>query len=248
MRRSAARDILAAVSEVIWPRTCHVCGAVLPSHTDYICSACMAELPRLGFCAEDAHGAPVSLTAERLAACGRDVRAFSWMDYTRHSPYAGLLHDIKYRGCSRLARHLGRTMALDLLPTGFFNGVDVLVPVPLHFMHRIRRGYNQSEMLARGVADILDVPVINPLRARKHRSQTRLSDTRRLDNVKGVYRPDKGHPLFAPGLTAWNHVLLIDDVCTTGATLCEVAGALTSGRANLRISVLTLALTRKSGG
>lgn len=236
-------EVVAALSELVWPRTCHVCGRVLPAHAEFMCSACMAGLPRI-----PAGTGGVSVTAERLAGCDPALNAASWMDYARHSPYARLLHDIKYRGCTRLARHLGRTMALDLLPTGFFSGVDVIVPVPLHSLHRLRRGYNQSEMLARGVGEITGLPVTEALRARRHRSQTRLSDEQRHRNVQGVYRPRPDNELFTPGSTTWRHVLVIDDVCTTGATLTQAIEALRRGRADLQVSVLTLALTRRQQG
>lgn len=167
------------------------------------------------------------------------------MAYSRHSPYAGLLHDIKYRGCSRLARHLGHLMALDLLPTGFFNGVDALVPVPLPMTRRMRRGYNQSEMLARGVAEVLHVPTMDALRALPHRTQTRLSHEQRRKNVQGVYRPRLTHPLFTAG-AAWRHAVVIDDVCTTGATLSQAISALRQARPGLQVSVLALALADKA--
>lgn len=240
------KEALYGAGELIWPRTCHVCGSTLPAHARYLCSGCLTGLPLLPQSDFDTAEGAGSALAARLSGYASPLRATAWMAYSRHSPYAGLLHDIKYRGCSRLARHLGHLMALDLLPTGFFNGVDALVPVPLPLTRRLRRGYNQSEMLARGVAEVLNVPTMDALRARPHRTQTRLSQEQRRKNVQGVYRPRPSHPLFTAGPASWRHVAVIDDVCTTGATLSQAISALRQARPGLQVSALALALADKA--
>lgn len=238
-------ETLYGAVELIWPRTCHVCGSTLPAHAKYLCSACLTGLPLLPQSDFDTAEGTGSALAARLSGYASPLRATAWMAYSRHSAYAGLLHDIKYRGCSRLARHLGHLMAMDLLPTGFFNGVDALVPVPLPMTRRLHRGYNQSEMLARGVAEVLNVPTMDALRALPHRTQTRLSHEQRRKNVQGVYRPRPTHPLFTCGAATWRHVVVIDDVCTTGATLSQAILALRQSRPDLQVSVLALALADK---
>ena len=233
---------LGSLSELIWPRTCHVCGCNLPEHSRYLCTVCEASLPRLPLFTPSAPAGGVSVIEERTGAFHGLVNAFSWISYSRHSPYAVLLHDIRYRGCRRLCRHLGRLMARELRPTGFFNGIDCLVPVPLHYLHRMRRGYNQAEQLALGVSDVTGIPAIDPLKAAAHRTQTRLSGHERRENVRGIYRAKTTHPLFTDPTRTWEHLCVVDDVCTTGSTLLETAGALTASRHDLHISFLTLAL------
>lgn len=239
-------EALYGAGELIWPRTCHVCGCALPAHARYLCSACLTGIPRLPQSENGISEGTASALEARLSGYASPLRATAWMAYSRHSPYAGLLHDIKYRGCSRLARHLGHLMAMDLLPTGFFNGVDALVPVPLPLARRLRRGYNQSEMLARGVAEVLNVPTMDALRALPHRTQTRLSHDQRRKNVQGVYRPHGSHPLFTSVPATWRHVVVIDDVCTTGATLSQAILALRQSRPDLQVSALALALADKA--
>lgn len=235
-------NLLHGIMDLIIPRTCNVCGNPLPSHSDFLCSYCMTNLPRVPLPAAGAADSP-TITEQRLAGCRGLVRAASWLFYSRHLESTVLLADIKYRGCSRLARFLGQSMTLDLIPTGLFNDVDCIVPVPLHYFRQMQRGYNQSEMLARGVADILHLPVEQPLKARRHASQTRVHSDKRMKNVQGVYAARSGHPLLTTEPDSYRHILLIDDVCTTGATLTQVAETLMAAGKDLRISVLTLALT-----
>jgi ComF family protein len=122
---------------------------------------------------------------------------------------------------------------------GFFDGVDVLLPVPLSRKRLRQRGYNQSEQLARGVSDITHLPVITKVLKRKHfrQSQTQLNRLGRQENVADMFELRDG------SLLVGRHVLLIDDVCTTGATLLACMDAL-KGIPGIRFSVLTLGFTK----
>lgn len=234
-------EIPAAVGELIWPRTCHSCGVPLSAHQHFICDVCMASLPRVPYGGKEEGSLHINDTEGRLAACRALVKAGSWIYYGRHEPSSQLLQDMKYRGCRRLARHLGRLMAAELETTGIFQGADCIVPVPLHFMRRLKRGYNQSRVLAEGVSEITGLPVIDALLARRHTSQTHMTYARRLTNVRGIYSINPRSPLARDG-AKYKHILLLDDVCTTGSTLLNCADALTAARPDIRISALTLAL------
>lgn len=169
-------------------------------------------------------------------------RCAALMYYRPGSESARLLDHIKYRGCSRLAVYLGEMMAREAHAAGMLSGVDYIVPVPLHPLRRIKRGYNQSLMLARGISHMSGIPVAQMARCRYHRSQTTLSSIQRSKNVKDVFSLSKtGRRIIT--LPHPSTLLLVDDVCTTGATLSSMAKAIVKIRANVNLRILTFAVT-----
>lgn len=132
---------------------------------------------------------------------------------------------------------MGRCMASELLPSGFFEGVDVLLPVPLHRKRQRKRGYNQSEWIARGVAAVVGLPVCTAAveRTANTDTQTHKSAFERWQNVEGIFE------IRQPEVLEGKHVLIIDDVLTTGATTVGCASCLLQVK-GVRISVLTLAM------
>ncbi len=158
--------------------------------------------------------------------------------YSRGSELAVLMHDLKYHRFPGLARYLGEVVATELLPTGFLSDIDVMVPVPMHPLKQARRGYNQTIEIARGISRVTSIEVAQNLRAVKsHRTQTSMTLEQRLKNTQGVFGVRRPDELDGKG------VLLIDDVCTTGATLSAAATALTEACPNIELSLLTLGVT-----
>ena len=144
---------------------------------------------------------------------------------------------MKYYGRYRLCEKMGKLMAHELLPTGFFEGIDGIVPVPLHKSRLRERGYNQSALLAKGLSGELKIPVWEKalVRMRNNATQTHKSAFERWQNADRLFQPAKD----ACRLEG-KHVLLVDDVLTTGATLVACADALSEIK-DIRISVITLA-------
>lgn len=174
---------------------------------------------------------------ERFAGRFPFERATGHFIYTRDSSIAQLIQDMKYRHFPSIGQMLGELVARELFSTGFFSDSDVIVPVPMHFIKQARRGYNQVERIAQGISSVVQIPVSPALKAiRSHRTQTSMTPEQRLVNTAGLFaaaRPSdlKGH-----------HVLLVDDVCTTGATLTSAAETIwTASPASL--TILTLAVT-----
>jgi ComF family protein len=134
---------------------------------------------------------------------------------------------------------MGRVMANELQTADFFSDIDVLLPVPLASKRLRQRGYNQSEQLAKGISDITHLPIVTKALRRKHfqQSQTTLNRWQRQENVTDTFQLKEEH------LLQGKHVLLIDDICTTGATLIACANALKDIE-DIRISVLTLGFTK----
>lgn len=164
-------------------------------------------------------------------------RAAAYFTYRREGFQSALIHEMKYRGSPAIGRQLAREFARQLSVEGFFEGIDALAPVPLNFWRHCRRGYNQSAYIAAGIADVTGLPVIDALRAGRHGSQTRLGAVERRMALTDVYSVRKG------GLDGVGHLLLVDDICTTGATLYACAEAACKENPHIRISALVLAST-----
>lgn len=128
-------------------------------------------------------------------------------------------------------------------PSGVFDDLDAIVPVPLHWLRQIRRGYNQSERLAQGISRICHVPVWQPAIAGRHRTQTALAADARRRNVTGIFQMKKHAADHWRELNRPPRLLLVDDVCTTGATLSSLAETLTQALPGVRLRILTLAVT-----
>lgn len=163
-------------------------------------------------------------------------RATSYFLYHKGSNFRHILHLLKYEGRSDIGRTMGRFIAEEIAKSGFFDGIDAIVPVPLHPRKQRARGYNQSECLASGIADVTGIELdIQAVKRWVHSpTQTRKSVYERWENVAGIFRVD--HPERYAG----KHILLVDDVLTTGSTVTACADAF-AGVEDLRISVLTLA-------
>ena len=212
---------------------CAGCGAPLVRGERWLCTVCRTALPRLRL-DDGADG----LLRERLAVRGVDVRhVVCWTVYAHGSTVGRLVREGKYRGARRVFVELGRMMGADVRRRCPDVRPDVLLPVPMHWFKRLRRGYNQSEVLARELGRALEVPVGDNLRATVwRRTQTRLGAAERsrlADDVFGV-----AHPGEVRGL----HVGVVDDILTTGGTLTAAIGALARAGVGV-VSVLTLAVT-----
>ena len=165
-------------------------------------------------------------------------KATAWFFYTHGSPYAHMIHQFKYHGRKKLAFALGQLMASEIMPNSFFNGIDCIVPVPLHKEKERRRGYNQSEWISLGIAKTTGLVVINNVleRTSPTTTQTKKSARERFDNMKNVFK------IKDTSVLANKHVLLVDDVMTTSATLTACADAFQEVK-GIKFSILTLALS-----
>lgn len=224
--------IFRAVAAAVAPAECHVCGAALSVAEEWVCSGCLSRLTPLKYFPGSNNPLVIKLYG-RL----RFEEAAAGYVYEPGGRIAALIQDFKYRDFPGLAEFMGRLVARHLVASAFFSDVEVVVPVPIHWTRRLRRGYNQAEQFARGVCREAGLEVADVLRARFHASQTTRTHEQRAANARGKYRCV--NPMAVKG----RHVLLVDDVCTTGATVISAAEALRSELPDLRISVLTLACT-----
>lgn len=218
--------------ELFFPRYCVLCGNRLMKGEECMCVKCFTGLPRTRM-----H--PIASNAMEKEFWGKlpIERANSLLYYAKGGDVRKLLYEVKYYGNDRLALFLGKCVAMEFQPSNFFQDVDCILPVPLHEKKKKKRGYNQSEMIAKGISMVTGIPLSGNLlkRIRYTETQTRKRSYERWLNVQNVFE------CISPEALEGKHVLLVDDVMTTGATIVACADAL-SEIPRIRISVLTLAL------
>lgn len=223
------RDLL----RIIFPEVCEVCGRSLVKGEKVMCLHCDVSMPRTLV-----HNDEFNVIHRRLAGSTPIDRAAGMFYYYRESEYARLIHVAKYNSRPIVARQLAEMYACELKPDGFFDGIDVILPVPLHKLKLIRRGYNQSEEIAQGLSAVTGIMVGDNLVAlRGHSTQTKKNSYSRWVNAQGVYAVERGDEFEG------KHVLVVDDVITTGATLLACCEAIHRVAPTARISVLSLAVT-----
>ncbi|MBE6288323.1 MAG: ComF family protein [Mediterranea massiliensis] len=223
---------LESLLHLFFPQRCAVCGTLLREGEEAICLHCNIDMPRTGYHLQE--GNPV----ERLFWGKIPIeRATSYFHYAKGSDFKQILWKFKYKNHRQLALQMGRLMAAELGNSSFFQEIDVLVPVPLHPHKRRQRGYNQSELLAKGISEVTGIPLdtVSLVRRKYTETQTRKSPYERWENVSGIFY------LQHPDKLIGKHLLLIDDVLTTASTITACADALVDIE-GVRISVLTLAV------
>ena len=179
----------------------------------------------------------------RCPVCGGKMPPGS-LYFIPGSGWRELIHRFKYDGAWRLARDMGVWYGHCLADSGLYDTVDRIVPVPLHWRKRLRRGYNQAEYLAEGIARALraEVDRHSVRRIRNNPAQALHRHAERWDNVEGIFA------VRCPERLAGHHLLLVDDVLTTGATLLSCAETILRAAPDCRLSVAVLAVPQREFG
>lgn len=232
-------SILSDLGALLFPPRCPVCGEELHDGEETFCTVCRIRVPLTGFC-----GKAANPLAERLRAEFPVEQASAFLWYVAGSGWQRAVHDLKYRGRWRTARELGRWYGTHLAESGLYAGAECVVPVPLHPRRLAYRGYNQADYAARGIAERLGIPAVsNALgRLRDNPSQTTRSSAERWENVRDLFAVRR------PELLAGRHLLLVDDVVTTGSTLLSCTEAILKALPDCRISIAALALSERRFG
>ncbi|MBR1838737.1 MAG: ComF family protein [Bacteroidaceae bacterium] len=228
-----------AVLDILFPRRCWLCARTLGRNEDRVCTVCHTGLPlaRLDAMADNA---VTRLFYDVRGTC----RATAYLAYRYDNAAYRLIHRLKYGNRPAIGEYIGERMGYALLQTPFFDGIDMLIPVPLSKEKKRLRGFNQSDYLAKGLSRVTGIPMRTDIvqRVVNNPTQTNLDAQQRRANVEGIFAVNAewakqykqaGHkPL---------HILLIDDVITTGATLHSLAATL-SEVGDMQLSYLGAAL------
>ena len=221
---------------LIYPRLCHACGQSLYLNEEVLCTRCLYQLPQThshlqkGNSVEKVFWGRFQITS----ACARYY-------FRRETKVQHLLHQFKYKKAPEIGTYIGRIYGAELHKSPLFNSIDVIIPVPLHKSKLLKRGYNQAAVFAHGLSIGMRVPVDEQSLTRIYasESQTRKTRIRRWENVKTIFAINN-----APQLEG-KHILLVDDVVTTGATIEACARKLLEIK-DIRISVAAIAVAGKA--
>lgn len=220
---------------LISPKQCVMCGCRLAASEDVICTSCNIDLPRTNFSAKPYDNDMAKLFWGRIPI----ERAAALFYYRAHSDASRIIYSMKYFDHPEVGELMGRMAAVEFASNGFFDGIDVVVPVPLARKRQRERGYNQSLEIARGVGEITKLPVDGKAVRRKSfkGSQTKMDRWQRNDNVRDVFMLKHGEGL------AGKHILIVDDVVTTGATVISCAEEIMKC-GDVKFSVMSLGFTK----
>ncbi len=223
------------IFNLIAPRACVVCGRRLAVGENVICTICNIHLPRTRF-----HKIPYDNRMARFFWGQIPVmRATAFFYYEPHSEVCRIIYSMKYLGHPEDGEIMGRMFAGEIKDDGFFEGIDLIVPVPLAKKRMRARGYNQSMEIAQGVSQITGIPVCDDVVIRKtfKSSQTKMNRWQRVDNVEDAFELKK------PEKIRGKHLLMVDDVVTTGSTIISCAKEMMKC-GEVKFSIISLGFTR----
>lgn len=227
------RDLLDDFLSLIFPRLCYACGNHLLRNENLICTECYILIPRTNYHLE------VDNPVARLfwGRC-RIEKAAAFSFYTREGRIKKLIHNLKYRGIKEIGYELGKIYGQILADSGFMDGIDIIIPVPLHPAKERTRGYNQSLIISQGLAEQTGLPVdaVSLARIATTATQTRKSRFDRWVNVEGTFS------VRDPEKLTGKHILLVDDVITTGSTIESCTNELIKSE-GVKVSAAALAVS-----
>lgn len=224
------KEIFKEFSSLFFPNCCPVCDTRLTAKEEVICLSCLHKLPRTNNFNE-----PGNIEETRLAGRFPFERIATYSIFSQSGILQPLIHDLKYNGKKETGFFLGKLFGKDIAGSDFIGSIDYIVPVPLHPKKEKQRGYNQAEMIALGISHGTNIPVSknNLIRNIYNPTQTKLSGAQRWKNVKGIFKVENPDAFYD------KHVLIVDDIITTGSTLEACADALSVCK-DVKISIATI--------
>lgn len=227
------QNISQSISHLLFPHNCLGCATDILNQSDLLCAKCFTDLPETNFSA--AIDNPIEKTFLGRIKLEQATAAFY---FTKQSLLQHLMVQLKYKNNKDVGLYLGKLLGYKLLQSGRFNDVQVLLPLPLNEKKKYKRGYNQAEIICKGIAEVFNKPIITNAVERTVFTQTQTHENRiaRWQNMEGVFA------LANEKSIANKHVLLVDDVITTGATL-ESCGSEILKANNAQLSIACVAFT-----
>lgn len=229
------KTLITDTLHLFYPHVCIGCGSDLIQQGNIICLKCSSILPQTNF-AQHANNPIEKIFWGRIAL----VAAHSEFYFSKESLIQQLIHQLKYNNNKEIGFYMGEIMGSSLLDSNRFNTIDALIPLPLNAAKERKRGYNQAAIICEGISAVMQIPVIknNVLRQRYTDTQTKKHRTERWQNVADSFIIKDATSLRG------KHLLLIDDVVTTGATL-EACGNSMQVIEGVKLSIATLAQAPK---
>lgn len=222
--------------QLFFPETCEACGNSLRYGERILCTDCLLDIPQIHL-----HNLEHNPVEKIFAGQVPFERATAFFNYQKHTEYAHLVHKLKYRGRNDIGILLGEMFGVALQNSGFLSDIDAIVPIPLHRKRERKRGYNQSAVLAQGIANVTHIEILDKavIRAVYTQTQTRKSKEERAKNVQGIFEINDASQLEG------KHILILDDVITTGATCISCAETILRQSNAKAISFASIALAQK---
>lgn len=216
---------------LIFPQSCASCGKSLYKNEKCICTSCTYQLPKTNF-----HLLKDNPIAKTFWGRVPIYSSGAFYEFNKGGKVQELIHQLKYKGQKSIGFAIGELYGLELKKSADFKSVNLVIPVPLHVKKQKKRGYNQSDSFAQGLAKSLHAETNTNILLRKGQSESQTSKSRfkRWQNVESAFQLSSDKDL------AGKHILLVDDVVTTGATL-EACAQTLQKIPNVKISVATIA-------
>ena len=227
-------EIFTDFGAVVYPNYCPSCMTHLEKNEEFICTTCKVKLPKTGSHLPNADNKNI---IQKFEGRIQLAHTLSYLYFKKGSNVRNLLHKLKYASQPIIGEKLGLWYGTELAEQGFKDVFDIIVPVPLHPLRQKKRGYNQSEEFGKGLSQGLDIEQITHafVRTQYTDTQTKKQRMERADNVENIFHIKDVHALKN------KHILLVDDVVTTGATLFECVLALEKAQPK-SISIATIAV------
>ena len=213
------------IINLIFPKTCYSCKSVLVKNERVLCLKCYVDLPK-HFNRQNIHQLILSVN-------GKNYKLYRRYKFQKKSAIQKLIYELKYNNKAYLGEYLGKELYKTI---SHLQNVNYIIPVPLHEEKLSQRGYNQSELIAKGLQKHLKCKLLNDVLVRKENtvSQTNKSRFHRFENMAGVFYLTEKKELEN------KHIILLDDVFTTGATISECIKVLEQIR-NINITIVCMA-------
>lgn len=224
------KEIKDSLLHLAFPHVCEGCGTDNLQADHILCLRCLSSLPQTNF-----HLHPNNPIEKIFWGRIPVVHATAQFYFTKESMMQHLMHQFKYKNNKEIGLYLGKLMGFALAASNRFSFVDALIPLPLHKSKEHKRGYNQAAILCEGIAGVLGKPVLKNIvvRPEQTETQTKKGRVQRWQNMEGKFALNNNTAIEG------KHVLLIDDVITTGATL-EACGREILKAGNVQLSIATL--------
>lgn len=225
------KEICLAFISLFYPNNCPACNKTLISGEDWICTTCLLDIPKSDYWLD-----PNNPVNQMFWGKTKIQFASAFLLFNKGSKYRKLIHRLKYEDDQKSGQRLGYLYGREINKSSKYEKIDYIIPVPLHPKKQKKRGYNQSECITDGLSEAMNIPVLNSLliRTKNTSTQTKKHKDERWENVSGVFDVLKSEILEG------KHVLLVDDVITTGATIEHCAMTLIE-KSNCKVSIACIA-------